>query len=332
MVTYAGKLVNPSDFLTIRDFTPRQIAHLLELAALVKAAPHHYATALRGKTLAMIFEKPSLRTRVSFDVGIHQLGGHPLYLSPAEIQLGKRESIFDVAKNLERMVDAIMIRTFAHEILEQMAEHASVPVINGLTDYSHPCQALADYLTMLEMKGRLKGLKVVFVGDGNNVAHSLLFCGAQVGAHVVVATPPGYEPRGDAVEWARGRAAQAGGVCEVTNDPVRAACGADVIYTDTWTSMGQESEAEDRRRIFLPYQVTTRLFAHSKADAIFMHCLPAHRGEEVAAEVMDSKRSVVFEQAENRLHVQKAVMLELMGGRAAVELPPLAETVPAHAF
>jgi ornithine carbamoyltransferase len=309
------------DFLTIRDFTPRQIARLLQLAGLVKATPENYTGALRGKTLAMIFEKPSLRTRVTFDVGMHQLGGHSLYLSPAEIQLGKRESLFDVARNLEHMVDGIMVRTFAHSIVEQMAEYASVPVINGLTDYSHPCQALADYLTMLEMKGRLAGLKVAFIGDGNNVARSLMFCGAQLGVHVVIASPPGYEPPIEAIAWARGRGAQTGSNCQVTNDPLCAARDADVIYTDAWASMGQESEADQRRGVFHPYQVTTRLFAHTRADAIFMHCLPAHRGEEVTAEVIDSKRSVVFEQAENRLHVQKAVLLELLGERAHVEAP-----------
>jgi ornithine carbamoyltransferase len=314
------------DFLTIRDFTPQQIAHLLQLAGGGKATTENYTSALRGKTLAMIFEKPSLRTRVTFDVGMHQLGGHSLYLSPAEIQLGKRESLFDVARNLERMVDGIMVRTFAHSIVEQMAEYASIPVINGLTDYSHPCQALADYLTMLEMKGRLAGLKVAFIGDGNNVARSLMFCGAQLGVHVVVASPPGYEPPIEALAWARTRGAQTGSTCEVTNDPLRAARDADVIYTDAWASMGQESEADQRRRVFHPYQVTTRLFAHTRADAIFMHCLPAHRGEEVTAEVIDSKRSVVFEQAENRLHVQKAVLLDLLGERAHVE-PAASEAI-----
>src|SRR6185369_11417404 len=211
-----------------------------------------YRDALEGQTLAMIFEKPSLRTRVTFDVGIHQLGGFSLYLSPAEINLGKRESVYDVAKNLERMVQGIMIRTFAHEIVEKMAEWASVPIINGLTDYSHPCQAMADYLTMLEIKGKIKGLKVAYVGDGNNVAHSLMFTGAQLGANVWVATPKGYEPKPDAIEWARERSAMWGGSCTVTNDPVEAARDADVIYTDVWASMGQESEAAARRKVFMP--------------------------------------------------------------------------------
>lgn len=303
-----------SDFLTIKDFTPGQIDHLLDLAAEVKAKPSDYSEALKGKTLAMIFEKPSLRTRVTFDVGIQQLGGFSVYLSPAEINLGKRESIHDVAKNLERMVQGIMIRTFAHKIVADMAEYANVPVINGLTDYSHPCQAMADYLTIRECKGNVKGQKVVFIGDGNNVAHSLMFAGAQLGAHVWVVTPPGYEPKEEAVEWSRKRAAQTGGSCNLTHDPIEASEDADVIYTDVWASMGQESEAAARRTVFLPYQVNGKLFGKAKRDCIFMHCLPAHRGDEVTDNVIDSPRSVVFQQAENRLHAQKAIMLELMQG------------------
>jgi len=301
-----------SDFLTIKDFVPEQIHQLLKLAREIKAKPERFSEALKGKALAMIFEKPSLRTRVTFDVGIHQLGGFSVYLSPAEINLGKRESVYDVAKNLERMVQGIMIRTFAHEIVERMAEYASVPIINGLTDYSHPCQAMADYLTILEIKGRVEGLKVVYVGDGNNVAHSLMFAGAQLGANVWVATPKGYEPKEDAIEWSRKRSAQTGGSCHVTNDAAEAAAGADVIYTDVWASMGQEGETEKRAQIFKPYQVNAALFAHAKPDAIFMHCLPAHRGAEVTDEVIDSRRSVVFQEAENRLHAQKSIMLELM--------------------
>jgi ornithine carbamoyltransferase len=306
-----------TDFLTIRDFSPQEIQHFLDLARQIKAIPAAYAQALPGKTLAMIFEKPSLRTRVSFDVGIHQLGGFSLYLSPAEISLGKRESVYDVAKNLERMVQGIMIRTFAHEIVEQMAEYASIPVINGLTDYSHPCQALADYLTILEIKATIAGLKVAFIGDGNNVAHSLMFAGAQLGANVWVATPPGYEPKADAVGWATERGKATGGTCTITNDPKEAARAADVIYTDVWASMGQEAEADKRRQIFLPYQVNARLFALAKPDATFLHCLPAHRGDEVTNEVIDSPNSAVFQEAENRLHVQKAILLELMEDRGA---------------
>jgi ornithine carbamoyltransferase len=308
------------DFLSIRDFTPQEIREFLDLARLIKANPERFAEALRGQTLALIFEKPSLRTRVSFDVGIQQLGGFSLYLSPAEINLGKRESVYDVAKNLERMVQGIMIRTFAHEIVEQMAEHASIPIINGLTDYSHPCQAMADYLTMLELKSEVAGLKVAFVGDGNNVAHSLMFAGAQLGANVWVAAPPKYEPDAGAIRWAVERSKTTGGSLTITNDPMEAAHHADVIYTDVWTSMGQEAEKEARDRIFRPYQVNAELFQRAKPDAIFMHCLPAHRGEEVTAEVIDSVHSVVFQEAENRLHAQKAIMLELMNHEKAASL------------
>ena len=300
------------DFLSLRDFAPTEIHHLLELAADLKARPAEFSTALRGKTLAMIFEKPSLRTRVTFDVGIQQLGGFSLYLSPAEISLGKRESIHDVAKNLERMVQGIMIRTFAHRIVEEMAKEASVPIINGLTDYSHPCQAMADFLTIKEAKGRVDGVKVAFVGDGNNVAHSLMFAGALLGAHISIVCPKGYEPKGDATAWSTAQAAKTGGSIVVTNDPVEGVRGADVIYTDVWASMGQEAEAEARRRLFLPYQVNEAMVERAKPDVSFMHCLPAHRGEEVTAGVIDSPRSVVFQEAENRLHAQKAIMLELM--------------------
>jgi ornithine carbamoyltransferase len=300
------------DFLSLRDFAPTEIHHLLELAADIKARPAEFSTALRGKTLAMIFEKPSLRTRVTFDVGIQQLGGFSLYLSPAEISLGKRESIHDVAKNLERMVQGIMIRTFAHQIVEEMAKEASVPIINGLTDYSHPCQAMADFLTIKEAKGRVDGIRLAFIGDGNNVAHSLMFAGALLGAHVSIVCPKGYEPKGDATAWSTAQAATTGGSIVVTNDPVEGVRGADVIYTDVWASMGQEAEAEARRRLFLPYQVNEAMVERAKPDVSFMHCLPAHRGEEVTAGVIDSPRSVVFQEAENRLHAQKAIMLELM--------------------
>jgi len=310
--------MTPKDFVSIRDFSPQQIWHLLDLACQVKAFPGAFTQALKGKTLAMIFEKPSLRTRVTFDVGIEELGGHPLYLSPAEISLGKRESVHDVARNLERMVQGIMIRTFAHEVVVEMAREASIPVINGLTDYSHPCQAMADYLTMLEIKGRLAGLKLAYLGDGNNVARSLMFAGAQLGVDVWVATPPGYEPDEAAVTWARERCAATNASLTLTHDPEQAAAGADVVYTDVWASMGQEEQAEKRRQVFQPYQVNAGLFARSKRDAIFLHCLPAHRGDEVTDEIIDSQRSFVFHQAENRLHAQKAILLELMKDVAGV--------------
>ncbi len=313
-----------NDFLSIKDFSPSEMQYLLVLGRQVKAHPTTYSHALHGQTLAMIFEKPSLRTRVSFDVGIQQLGGFSIYLSPSEINLGKRESVYDVAKNLERMVQGIMIRTFAHEIVDEMAEYAGIPVINGLTDYSHPCQALADYLTIWEAKGGIDGLKVAFVGDGNNVAHSLMFAGAQLGAHVWVATPPGYEPKAEAVRWASERGHETGGTCTVTNDPREAVLAADVVYTDAWASMGQEAEREKRAKLFAPYQVNKDLLRHAQRDAIFLHCLPAHRGNEVTAEVIDSEQSLVFQQAENRLHAQKAIMLELMKGEF-VKLPGLVE-------
>jgi ornithine carbamoyltransferase len=307
------------NFLSIRDFSPEEIRYLLDLAREMKAHPSAHAGALKGKTLAMIFEKPSLRTRVAFDVGIQQLGGFSLYLSRAEINLGQRESVYDISKNLERMVQAIMVRTFAHEIVVQMAEYASIPIINGLTDYSHPCQAMADYLTMTELKGDVRGLKVAYVGDGNNVCHSLMFAGAQLGATVWVATPPGFAPKDDAVKWARERGQKTGARLVLTTDAVEAATGADIIYTDVWASMGQESEAESRRRIFEPYQVNSQLFRHAKFDALFMHCLPAHRGDEVTDEVIDSAHSIAYQQAENRLHAQKAILLELMEFREVAE-------------
>jgi len=311
------------DFVSLRDFSPGEIRHFLDLACQLKANPSRFSRALDHRTLAMIFEKPSLRTRVTFDVGMEQLGGHAIYLSPAEISLGKRESVHDIAKNLERMVHGIMIRTFEHEIVEEMAEHACVPVINGLTDFSHPCQALADYLTMLEVKGQIAGLKVAYVGDGNNVAHSLMFAGVQLGAHVWIATPLGFEPNLDATSWARLCCSETGASVTLTHDPELAVTEADIVYTDVWASMGQEVEAKAREAIFRPYQVNTPLFSCAKPDAIFLHCLPAHRGSEVTDEVIDSARSFVFQQAENRLHAQKAVLVELLAGQAGEqeELP-----------
>ncbi len=300
------------DFLTIRDLNQDEITGILKLASDIKAHPQDYSTSLKGKTLAMIFEKPSLRTRVTFDVGIHQLGGFSVCLLPMEISLGKRESIHDVAKNLERMVHGIMIRTFAHQIVVDMARFASVPIINGLTDYSHPCQALADYLTIQEIKGKHKGVKLCFVGDGNNVAHSLMFAGALVGTHVTIACPKGYEPDATALQHARDDAKATGAQIDVVHDAVQGVRDADVVYTDVWASMGQESEASARKTIFQPFQVNRKLMANAKSDAIFLHCLPAHRGEEVTDEVIDSASSVVFQQAENRLHAQKAVMVQLM--------------------
>ncbi len=261
----------------------------------------------------MIFEKPSLRTRVTFDVGIQQLGGFSIYLTKAEINLGKRETVSDVARNLERMVQGIMIRTFSHDIVENMAKCARIPVINGLTDFNHPCQAMADYMTILEVKGSLQGVKIAYVGDGNNVAHSLI-CGAvRFGSHLTVATPAGYEPDSEVLRWAKENAAETGCRLLVTQDPIEAVKEADVVYTDVWASMGMETEAAKRRKEFRPYQVNDALVGYAKTDFIFMHCLPAHRGEEIADSVIDSSHSLVFQQAENRLHVQKAILVELMG-------------------
>lgn len=300
------------DFLSVRDLSQEEILETFSIALDMKADRAKYAEALKGQALAMIFEKPSLRTRTTFDIGIQQLGGYSLYLSPAEINLGKRESVHDVAKNLERMVQGIMIRTFAHQIVIDMARHASIPIINGLTDYAHPCQAMADYLTVKEVKGELKGLKLCYIGDGNNVAHSLMFAGARLGVDVTVACPMGFEPNLVAWRHANEDAMASGAKIEVVHDPVAGVKNADVVYTDVWASMGQEQEAAERRRIFLPFQVNEDLMAHAKNDAIFMHCLPAHRGDEVTDGVIDAPNSVVFQEAENRLHAQKAIMYQLM--------------------
>lgn len=301
------------DLLSIDDLTTSDIERLLRLTAEIKQHPPKYRKALDGKIMALIFEKPSLRTRTTFDVGIKQLGGDSVYLSPQEISLGKRESIHDVAKNLERMVDGIMIRTFGHDVCMTFAQHCSKPVINGLTDFEHPCQALADFFTIQELKKDLRHLKLGYVGDGNNVTHSLMLTAAKLGTSLHVATPDSYRPSVEVTRRAQEIAAETGATIIVETDPLRAVDHADIVYTDTWTSMGQEKEAELRRAIFKPYQVNTELFSHAKRDALFMHCLPAHRGEEVIDDVIDSENSVVFQQAENRLHVEKAIMLEMLG-------------------
>ena len=301
------------DLLSIRDLSRGELRGLLALAADVKRQPARYAGRLRGRTLATIFEKPSLRTRVSFDVAVHELGGHAIDLAPQEIGLGRREAIGDIARTLDRMVHAVVARTFAQETIERLAEAASIPVINALSEVSHPCQALADFLTMLEVTGRLNGLRLAFVGDGNNVANSLIFGAALLGVRMAMAAPPGYEPRPDVVEWARRHASSPRHGCRVTSSPEEAVSEADVVYTDTWISMGQEAEADERRTAFAGFQVTSELLDRAAPGAVFMHCLPAHRGEEVASEVIDSARSVVFRQAENRVHTEKALLLALMG-------------------
>ena len=301
------------DLISLHDLTSEEMEEILELAGTLKGNPGHYADALAGQTLAMIFEKPSLRTRVTFEAGMTQLGGHAIYLGPADAQMGKRESVPDVARNLERWVDGIMARTFAHQTVVDLARYASIPVINGLSDYSHPVQGLADYLTLKEIKGDLPGRTLAYVGDGNNVAHSLLFGGAKLGVNVKIATPEGYAPDAEVVRLAKEDAEKRGARIEIFTDPREAVKGADAVYTDVWASMGQESEAAARREIFRHFQVNTGLMTLAGEEAVFMHCLPAHRGEEVTDMVADSPASVIFQQAENRLHAQKAVMVLLMG-------------------
>jgi len=300
-----------TDLVSLRDLTAAEILEVLDLAAAMKRRRGAYARALAGKSLAMLFEKPSLRTRATFEVAMTQLGGHAVYFAPGDISLGKRESVADVARNLERWVNLIVARVFEHQKVIDLAAHARVPVINALSDFSHPCQALADFLTLRERLGALRGRQLVYVGDGNNVTHSLLLGGARLGLNVRVVTPPGYEPDRRVVEWARQDARRSGARIETGFDLEAGVRGADAVYTDVWASMGQESEAEARRALFRPYQVNGRLMAAAGRDALFMHCLPAHRGEEVTDEVADSERSVIFDQAENRLHTQKALMVLL---------------------
>ena len=268
---------------------------------------------LKGKVLGMVFEKPSLRTRVSFEVGMTQLGGSSLYISPNEVQIGKRESAYDVANVLSRYVDGIMYRAFSNQVMKELAQHASVPVVNGLDDMEHPCQCAADLLTVLEKKKKLKGLQMVYVGDGNNVCNSLLLGCALVGMNMRAATPKDHRPNADMVAKAEEVAKATGAKIEVMSNPFHACDGADVIYTDTWVSMGQEAEKADRERMFLPYQVNDKLAEKANKDWIFLHCLPAHRGLEVSAGVMDGPHSVVFDQAENRMHAQKAILVAVLG-------------------
>src|SRR3954447_19061065 len=303
------------DFLSLSDFHTDEILYLLEEAKELKSLqkqgkPHPY---LAGKVLGMIFEKSSTRTRVSFEVGMLQLGGHAIFLSSKDIQLGRGESISDTAKVLSRYVDGLMIRTFSHDSVEELAEHATVPVINGLTDLQHPTQVLADLLTILEHKGKLSGLKMCYIGDGNNnMAHSLMEGAMKVGMDISIASPPGYLPNGNITEKAIKVGKQTGCSLLTTNDPLEAVKGADVIVTDVWTSMGQEEETEKRLKAFQGFQVNEELCKLAKEDFIFLHCLPVHRGEEVTAEVIDGPHSVVFDEAENRLHAQKAILKLLL--------------------
>ena len=302
------------DFLTLHDITISEMQALLNLGEEVKAHPEAFAFALQRKIGALIFEKPSLRTRVTFEVGFEQMGGHAVYLAPGDIGLGKREGVRDVARNLSRWVDVLVVRTFSQRLLEDMAYEASVPIINALTDLLHPCQALADLMTIQEAKGRLQGLHLVYIGDGNNVAMALAHAAGKVGMHFTMVCPPGYEPNHDLLTEARADAESTGAQIEVVHSASQVLSMADAVYTDVWTSMGQEKESEERRRVFRNYQVNEHLMHLAPADALFMHCLPAHRGEEVTDEVLDGTQSVVLEQAENRLHAHKAILLALLTG------------------
>jgi ornithine carbamoyltransferase len=304
------------DFIEVTDWTASEVNELFELAREIKEKPKQFHDALAGQTLAMIFEKSSTRTRVSFEVGMYQLGGHALFLSARDIQLGRGEPIYDTAKVLSRYVDGIMARTFAHKTVTDLAEYASVPVINGLTDLCHPCQSMTDYFTAWEKFGfDLNGRKLAYIGDGNNMAHSLMLAAPKVGMHVAIATPRAYAPDPTVVAQAQAAADSAGTKVIITNSIDEAVKDADVVETDVWASMGQEDEAERRRKDFEGWIVDERVMSLAKKEAIFMHCLPAHRGEEVAAQVIDSKCSVIYDEAENRLHVQKAIMVTLMRDR-----------------
>ena len=298
---------------SIHDISADDLQQILDLSHVIKAHPQRFRAALDGKTLAMVFQKPSTRTRVSFQVGVHQLGGLGLSLGQNELQLGRGESVADTARVLSRFVDGIMARVFSNDDIVTLAQYASVPVINGLSDLLHPCQAICDYFTMIEKFGQVKGLKVTYVGDGNNVAHSLAYCAAKLGGHLVIACPEGYAPDPEVIAAACQDGAHSGAKIEVVHDPDEGVRGAKVVYSDVWTSMGQEEESRKRREDLADYQINGRLFGLADSDAIFMHCLPAHRGEEVTDEVCDHPRSVIFDQAENRMHTQKAAMVLLMG-------------------
>ena len=302
------------DFLTLRDFSGDEILEILKLAKKVKESRKMFRGALDGKGVAMIFEKPSTRTRISFEMAVSELGGTPIYLRPMEMQLKRGESLADTARVLSRYVSLIMARVYEYETLVELARWAEIPVVNGLSNLNHPLQTLADLLTIWERFGRLKGVKVAWVGDGNNVCNSLLVGAAKLGLNVAVATPRGYEPNKEFVDEALRESERSGSRIEFYEDPVEAVSGADVVMTDTFVSMGMEAEAEERLKVFIPrYQVTANLMRHAKPDAIFMHPLPAHRGQEVSAEVIDGERSAVWDQAENRLHTSKALLLMLLG-------------------
>ncbi len=317
LTTLLANLANAAakrDLVSVQDFTPEEIGGLLDLAAAMKHSPAEFRGMLAGKQLVLFFEKPSLRTRLTFESAMNSLGGVSFFVDQTSSRLGEREPLSDIAHNLEHWVDGVVLRTFAHETVAKMAGYASIPVVNALSDFEHPCQALADILTVREKFGELKGAKIAYVGDGNNVAHSLILASAAVGAKISVGTPKGFEPNSGIVAAAKKTAVKTGAKIQVTNDPAVAVAGADVVYTDVWASMGHESEATERKKTFAAYQVNDELMAHASKHALFMHCLPAHRGDEVTASVIDSPRSVVFDEAENRLHIQKAILVMLMGG------------------
>jgi ornithine carbamoyltransferase len=301
------------DFRKIFDFSTEEIQTLFRRAIEMKreVPQKRFVRRLQDKVLAMIFEKPSLRTRCTFDIAMTQMGGTAIYLGPSEIGLGKRESTYDIAKNIERWFDLVMVRTFAQKNVEDLALHCKLPIINALSDYEHPCQAMADFMAVLERRGSFDGLKLAYLGDGNNICHSLIALSARLGTEIRVAGPKGYEPDPALLEESREVAKQTGARILVTNDPIEAVSGADAVYTDVWTSMGQEAEAEKRKAPFLPYQVNAALVARAKPGVYIMHDLPAHRGEEITDDMMDSPNSIVFDQAENRLHAQKAIMVYL---------------------
>ncbi|MFN3740281.1 MAG: ornithine carbamoyltransferase [Thermodesulfovibrionales bacterium] len=293
------------DFLRVLDLTENEVSGILIRASELKSGVDKMKCPLIGKSIGLLFEKPSTRTRVSFDIGIYQMGGHPVYMTPQELQLGRGETIEDTARTLSRYLDAIVIRTFSHEKLIRFSDASSIPVINGLSDLHHPCQALADLMTIMEKKGKLKGLKIAYIGDGNNVANSLIEAAAITGMNITIACPEGYEPDGEVLEKAREISSSE---IVIVRDPKEAAGMAHVVYTDVWVSMGQEKEAEEKKKHFKGYQINSSLLQCARPDAIVMHCLPAHRGEEITDEVIDGAQSVVFDQAENRLHVQKALL------------------------
>ncbi len=320
----------PSRFLSVTDLDPDGIVDLIDLADALKhgRSPAADSAPLAGRSVALIFQKPSLRTRVSFEVGVGRLGGQPVVLTGKEVGLGSRETVADVARTLERYVDAVVARVFDHRVLEDLADAAAIPVINALSDAEHPCQALADLQVLREHLGNLRGRRLVFVGDGNNVAASLLLAGASVGMHVRVVCPERYAPDADVVRRARVLGARTGARIEVTHDPATGVAGADAVYTDVWASMGQEDETEVRRPIFLPFRVTRRML-EAAPEALVLHCLPAHRGEEIDADVLDGERSIVFDQAENRLWAQMAVMTRLIRPRRpGVDAATLGEPTP----